>query len=145
MNSRVEVIVKNDGAQLPTYGSDQAGGADIYCPETIILQPHETRKINVRISLSMPAEPPMVGKLFDRSSMASKGLRVLAGVIDQDYQGELIIVMENTSDTVIALSQGERIAQLVFMLIVRPTFVEVPTFTRPPTERGEKGFGSTGK
>ena len=65
----------------------------------------------------------------------------LVGLIDADYQGELMVPLWNRSDTPFTITVGMRIAQLVFLPIIRPHFKRVKKFT--PTQRGTKGFGST--
>lgn len=84
--------------------------------------------------------------IIPRSGMGSKGLVIgnLVGLIDEDYQGELQLSVWNRSANTISVKRGERIAQMLFFLALRPSFRVVEEFSRS-TARGEGGHGSTGK
>ena len=81
-----------------------------------------------------------------RSGLGCKGLRPrnVPGLIDADYQGEIILCMYNEADDFITIQPMDRIAQLVFMLSIQPKFMVVTNFSNE-TDRGVGGFGSTGK
>lgn len=143
-----EIRVKklSDKAILPTYGSAEAAGADLYAclEETVTIQPGETFWVPTGISLEIPKG--CAGLIFARSSMGAK--RGLApankvGVIDSDYRGEVRVVLLNHSNQPQVVEPGERVAQLLIAPVLTPGFVEVQELT--DTQRGTGGFGSTGK
>ncbi len=132
-------------AQIPSYGSQFAAGADLYAfsDEEITLNPGETVLIHTGIALEIPEG--YAGLIYARSGLASK--RGLApsnkvGVIDADYRGEIMVSLYNHSSSVQTIAPGERIAQLVVTPFLRVEFEESETLT--DTVRGEGGFGSTG-
>ena len=131
MNIQVKKLKNN--AQLPTRGSAYAAGYDLYAclDEAITIAAGETVK---------------VGAIFARSGLAAKeGLRPAncVGVADSDYRGEYIVALHNDSSVTRTVTPGERIAQLVIMPFLSVTFEEAQELSA--TERGEGGFGSTGK
>lgn len=141
---RVKKLRKN--AIVPTYGSEEAAGADLYAcmDEKVTIEPGESAWINSGVAVELPRG--YVGLIFARSSMGVK--RGLApankvGVIDSDYRGELRVVLHNHSKTIQQVEPGERIAQLVIVPIITPGFVVVDDLS--DTLRADKGFGSTGK
>lgn len=142
---KVAVKLLREGAKLPTYGSEWAGGADLYaCPEqTVILSPGETRLIPTGIAMEIPAG--YVGLVFARSGLATK--RDLApankvGVIDADYRGEIFVPMHNHGQKEQTIEYGERIAQMILTPFLTAQFFETDALSETP--RGERGFGSTG-
>ncbi len=89
--------------------------------------------------------PPDIGaRIISRSStFFTYGLEVYEGLIDPGYTGELRVMVMNRSGEMVRVHDGQRIAQVVFFPVIRPVLIEVAEF--PPTARGTKGFGSTGK
>ncbi len=133
-------------AILPTYGSLEAAGADLYAclEETVEIQPGEVFWVPTGIALEVPKG--CAGLIYARSSMGVK--RGLApankvGVIDSDYRGEIRVVLLNHSKQVQTIAPGERIAQFVITPVLTPRYEEVEDLSN--TERGVGGFGSTGK
>jgi len=84
-----------------------------------------------------------VGIIKDRSSMGAKGIHVLGGVIDEDYRGEVMVVLLNTSSKVYVINTGDRIAQMV--VLAAPWFEAKQVDELNTTVRGKGGFGSSGK
>lgn len=145
MNSIRVKRLFND-AKLPTYGSAEAAGADLYAclTEPVTIKPGETAWISTGIALEVPKG--CAGLIYARSGMATK--RGLApankvGVIDSDYRGEVKVVLLNHSDTMQTIEPGERIAQLVITPVLTPPYEETEDLS--DTDRGIGGFGSTGK
>ena len=141
---KVKKLRKN--AILPTYGSEEAAGADLYAclEQDVTVAPGETAFIPTGLSMMIPVGA--AGLVYARSGMACK--RGLApankvGVIDSDYRGEFIVVLHNHGSQPQTVSNGERVAQLVVTPVFTPGFTEVDELTG--TERGSGGFGSTGK
>lgn len=133
-------------AQLPTYGSKGAAGADLYAclEEAVTIAPGETAFIPTGLAMEIPFG--YVGLIYARSGMACK--RGLApankvGVIDSDYRGEFLVALHNHGSRPQTVNCGERIAQLVITPVLMPAYEEVSWLS--DTQRGEGGFGSTGK
>ena len=148
----MEIKIKKlyDDAIIPTRGSNYAAGYDLYahieCQEENtgwIIKPHETVLIGTGVAIQPPKD--CFGAVFARSGLASKqGLRPAncVGVCDYDYTGEYMIALHNDSNEERLVKDGERIGQVVFIPYVNVDFVEVDNLDL--TERGDKGFGSTG-
>lgn len=133
-------------AKLPLRGSEYAAGYDLYSDNTriICIPPHTTAKIATGIAVELPEGT--FGGIFARSGLATKeGLRPCQGtsVIDEDYTGEIFIPLHNDSDEMRFVEPGQRIAQLIILPYVAVEFNIVEELQE--TERGEGGFGSTGK
>lgn len=144
--SVVRVKKLHPNAVLPTYGSQEAAGADLYAclEETVTIQPGETAWIPTGIALEVPKG--CAGLVFARSSLGAK--RGLApankvGVIDSDYRGEIRVVLLNHSKEAQTVENGERVAQFVITPVLTPVYEEAEELT--DTSRGAGGFGSTGK
>lgn len=133
-------------AILPTYGSAEAAGADLYAclSEPVIIGPGETAWIPTGLALEVPKG--CAGLVYARSSLGVK--RGLApankvGVIDSDYRGEIKVVLLNHGKETQTVTHGERIAQFIITPVLTPAYQEVSELT--DTDRGTGGFGSTGK
>lgn len=137
-----------EDAEVPTYGSALSAGMDLYAHlgehEMLLIKPHETIKVGTGIAV----EPPVgyFGAVFARSGLATKqGLRPAncVGVCDWDYRGEYIVALHNDSEEEREVRNGDRIAQLVFLPYIIGEIKVVDELS--DTERGDGGFGSTGK
>ena len=144
----MEVQVKrlNDLAMLPTRGSAEAAGWDLYAATNynIEIPPHSTVKVGTGLSFALPENT--FGAIFARSGLATKqGLRPAncVGVCDSDYRGEYIVPVHNDTDEVQVIEAGDRIAQLILMPYVPMDMKQVNELSE--TDRGAGGFGSTGK
>ena len=147
----MEVYIKRvlEGAMLPTKGTEDSAGMDLYAymddgSDHIWIEPGETVKIHTGIAMELPHRT--FGAVFARSGLATKkGLRPAncVGVIDSDYRGEIIVALHNDSTIRQMVCHGDRIAQLVVMPYVATELIEVEELE--DTERGEGGFGSTGQ
>lgn len=134
-------------ALMPTKGSAGAVGYDLYADISvgIAVQPGETVPFYSGIAIEIPAG--YGGFIFSRSGISTKrGLRVAngVGVVDPDYRGNVGIPIHNDSDEIQVVEPGERIAQIVFMPVADVQLYETPG-DLSWTQRGEAGFGSTGK
>ena len=141
---RVKKLKEN--AIMPTYGSAEAAGADLYAclAEPITIQPGES--VFVPTGLAMELPQGYAGLIYARSGLACK--RGLApankvGVVDSDYRGEFMIVLHNHGSVAQTVEHAERIAQLVITPVFTPGFAEVDELS--DTQRAGGGFGSTGK
>ena len=133
----------NEYAQLPTRGSKDAAGLDLYCPFHIKVPADSQKKIPLGLAVEIPKG--YMGLLVPRSSMSKTPLRCAnsVGVIDADYRGELSIEFENISCKDYEISRGDRIAQLIITPYLNVDVEEAQTLSE--TERGDGGYGSTGK
>ena len=142
----IPVKILRQGAILPTYGSVEAAGADLYAclEESITIAPGATAFIPTGIALEVPKQ--CAGLVYARSGIACK--RGLApankvGVVDSDYRGEITVVLHNHGDQPQTISHGERIAQMVITPVLTPAYVVADSLS--DTVRNQGGFGSTGK
>lgn len=134
-------------APTPEYQSQFAAGADLCAciDEPVTIEPHTRALIPSGIAIEM-SDVNLGAFIFARSGLASKKGICLAnsvGVVDSDYRGEIKVALLNTSDESYTVQPFERIAQLVFMPVVKGVFTEADSLS--DTERGAGGFGSTGK
>ena len=146
--SEMKILLKKlrENAIMPTRGSAHAAGYDLYaCLEKdVVIHPGETVKVGTGLSAAIPEG--WFGAVFARSGLSLKeGLRPAncVGVCDSDYRGEYIVALHNDSQTERIVVHGERIAQLVILPFLEAEFDFAEEL--PDTERGEGGFGSTGK
>ena len=142
----VRVKLLRWGARLPTYGSAQAAGADLYaCLEApMTVAPGETAFVPTGIALEVPVG--CAGLIYARSGLACK--RGLApankvGVVDSDYRGEIIVALHNHGKDSQTIENGERVAQFVITPVLTPAYEIAEELT--DTARNQGGFGSTGK
>ncbi len=142
----IRVKILKEGAKLPTYGSAQAAGADLYaCLEApVVVEPGSTAFIPTGIALEVPLH--CAGLIYARSGLACK--RGLApankvGVVDSDYRGEILVALHNHGTAAQAVENGERIAQFVITPVLTPAYEAAQELS--DTARAAGGFGSTGK
>jgi dUTP pyrophosphatase len=136
------ILCKLDpGAYVPTRAHTDDGGLDIYAPQQIVMFPQTTAAIDVGVHVAIPKG--YVGKMETRSSMLNSGLTVVGGVIDSGYTGSIKVVLENKLGHDVVISKGDRIAQLLIIPCLLGEVKLVPEL--PETERGNGGFGSTGR
>ncbi len=146
MEMQVKIKKLNENAVVPTYGSPFSAGADLYACETeaVTVEPHKTVLIHTGLSLEIPEG--FAGLIYARSGLASKkGLAPAnkVGVIDADYRGEVMVALHNHSEIPQSIEPGERVAQMVIAPFLKADFIVADELS--DTERGEGGFGSTGK
>ncbi|WP_040975332.1 dUTP diphosphatase [Necropsobacter massiliensis] len=132
---------------LPTYATQGSAGLDLRAlmPEPRTIQPGETQLIPTGLSIYI-ADPNLAAVILPRSGLGHKHgivLGNLVGLIDSDYQGPLMVSVWNRSTQPFNIEVGDRIAQLVFVPVVQAEFNLVKEFAQ--TERGEGGFGHSGK
>lgn len=145
LTQEVKYVKLNSNAKEPFKKHDGDAGYDLYAcfteKDSYELKPLEQIKIPTGIAISL--NEYTVGLINDRSSMASKQLVISGGVIDEPYTGEISILLMNLSNTPYEIKNGDKIAQILIQAIVKVNFIEVKELKT--TERGNKGFGSTGK
>ena len=142
----VRVKILKEGAKLPTYGSAQAAGADLYAclPGAVPIAPGETAFIPTGIALEVPVG--CAGLIYARSGLACK--RGLApankvGVVDSDYRGQIVVALHNHGNTTQTVENGERVAQFVITPVLTPAYEIAEELS--DTARNQGGFGSTGE
>ena len=142
----VRVKILKWGARLPTYGSAEAAGADLYAclAEPMTIAPGETAFVPTGIALEVPKG--CAGLIYARSGLACK--RGLApankvGVVDSDYRGEIIVALHNHGKAPQTIENGERVAQFVITPVLTPAYEIAEDLS--DTARNQGGFGSTGK
>lgn len=155
MIKQLPTKMASEHATLPTYGSEQAAGMDMYAdlhPRDVDhplenlefvheLKPGERKLVKTGVHVVIPDN--YYGRIAPRSGLAYKhGIDVMAGVIDSDYRGEIGVILINHGDEPFIIKHGDRIAQMILTpyLTLDPT----PYEELPETERGAGGFGSTG-
>lgn len=144
---QIKIKKVNPNAKIPTRGSDQAAGYDLYAcldAEIVTIPAHQTLKVPTGISMAIPEG--YFGAIFARSGLAAKqGLRPAncVGVIDSDYRGEFMVMLHNDTDEPKTVENHDRVAQLVVMPYMPVEFQETDSLDE--TQRGTGGFGSTGK
>jgi dUTP pyrophosphatase len=160
MDSTTENLLSNDNrtlkvkrlrqtSRLPTRMSACAAGYDLYADENVCIIPYERKVVKTGIALEFPEStiPNTIvwGHIKARSGMSlSKSVDVGAGVIDNDYRGEIMVLLINNSDNRVYINSGDRIAQLVLELAFVSDVLEVDALNRN-SGRDDRGFGSTGK
>ena len=130
------VVLINDNTIIPTRASKRSAGLDLYSSVDVCIEIGSIKKINTGICVSLPENS--YGSIRDKSSLAAKGLLTLGVVIDNDYTGEIIIIMTSLIEP-IKIKQGQKIAQLIISNIMHPE-MKLVKFLKS-TERNDKGFG----
>ena len=143
---KVNVKKLKEEAIVPTYGTDFAAGADLYAclDEAVIIAPGENYLVKTGIAMEIPAG--YAGLVYARSGLATKkGLAPAnkVGVIDADYRGEIMVPLHNHSKVDAVIEPNERIAQMILTPFLTAQYTVVDELS--DTDRGESGFGSTGR
>ena len=139
-------IVNRSTHALPEYKTKASSGMDIRAnlEQTVVLKPLERILIPTGLYIELPVG--YEAQIRPRSGLAlNEGLGILnsPGTIDADYRGEIGVIVVNLSNNVIQIENGERICQMVINRVEQAEWVEVETLDE--SERGEGGFGHTGK
>jgi dUTP pyrophosphatase len=115
-------------AKIPTYGSDEAAGADLYALDKWLIHPRSRSSMALRTGIAIQLPKGFEAQVRPRSGLALKhGITVLntPGTIDSDYRGELSVILYNTSQAAFMVHAGDRIAQLVIVPVFRARFQEL--------------------
>ena len=131
----------DEEAQLPCLGSLESAGLDLRTLESVEIQAGQRALLRTGIAMSIPVG--MVGLIWPRSKLAAKkGVAVLAGVVDSDYRGEVMVSLLNTSSDVLEIRKGDKCAQMVLQQHFSSLPIEVVD-ELPDTERGDSGVNSS--
>lgn len=144
MNIKVKKV--NENAKLPFRATVGSAGADLFAciDDDIVLKSGERKLVSTGIAIELD-NAECGAFIFPRSSLSFKNGVSLAncvGVVDSDYRGEVKVPLINHSDSDFVIHNGDRIAQLVILPVIIPTFEEADSLN--DTDRGAGGFGSTG-
>ncbi len=141
---RLVRLPHGEGLPLPAYATAGAAGMDVVAAEDLVLAPGARHAVATGFAIAIP--PGYEVQVRPRSGLALKhGITCLntPGTIDEDYRGEVKVILANLGDQPFTIARGERIAQLVPAPVQRALFEEVAVLDE--TDRGSGGFGSTGR
>lgn len=143
--NNVEIILQS-GVTMPQYQTDEAAGLDLCLAiqSDVRLYPGQVFKAGTGVSLNIN-DVNVAVQLMMRSGWSKLGLMLTnsVGLVDSDYTGEIFLSLVNRSENMLTLRPGDRVAQMVFVPVLRPQLVSVTEFSRR-TDRGAGGFGHTG-
>ena len=136
-------IILDVGAYLPTYAHDDDAGMDLRTPVAFIVPAHGSYTVDTGVHIQIPVG--QVGFIKSKSGLNVKGGLTATGVVDSGFSGSIRVKLYNHSDEDYMFSRGDKITQLVLLYIAKPEngFEVVDHFDE--TERGDNGFGSTGR
>ena len=144
----VRILIKKTSKEVitPKYKTEGSSGVDLsaFLNEKVVIKPNSSELISTGLQVAIPEELEI--QIRPRSGLAAKesmGVLNSPGTIDSDYRGELKIILFNHGDKDFIINNGDRIAQMVLVPILKMEFEEVDNL--PDTVRGQGGFGSTGK
>lgn len=140
MDVRFQII--GEGGHIPGRSFGQDAGSDLFTSREMVVPPHKFVNLPTGIAIEIPAG---YWALIAGRSSASQlmKLMVVHGIIDNGYRGELFVQVYNPNDRPITVLKDQRIGQVILFPLVIPRFIQASDLS--PGERGEKGFGSTGK
>ena len=144
----VKILIKKTNKEVitPKYKTDGSSGVDLsaFLEKKVVIKPNSSELIPTGLQVAIPEELEI--QIRPRSGLAAKesiGVLNSPGTIDSDYRGELKIILFNHGNKDFIINNGDRIAQMVLVPILKMEFEEVDRL--PNTLRGQGGFGSTGK
>lgn len=140
----MRVVVKklHPEAKTPVYANPNDAGMDLFALEDTTVSPGEVAKIRSGIALEI--QEGYVGLCWDKSGVSTKGkIKALAGVIDAGYRGEVLMAVMNLGAEPYTFKKGDKVLQMLIQPVEKPEIIEAEQLSE--TQRGEGGFGSTGK
>ncbi len=140
---QTEVLIVCDEQMMPHYSQAGDAGADLRSSQALVIEPGQRALVTTGVSIAL--QDGFVGLVHPRSGLALKhGITVLnsPGTVDAGYRGEIMVTLINTGDLPFEIAVGDRIAQLIIQEVYRARFVQVEVL--PGSDRGNRGFGSTG-
>ena len=130
----MEIVLMNDNAIIPTRASKESAGLDLYSSIDVDIEVGSIKKVNTGICISLPENS--YGSIRDKSSIASKGLSTLGGVIGSDYTGEIIVIMTTSLIEPIKIKKEQKIAELIVSNTMYPEIKKIESLKE--TERNNK-------
>ncbi len=141
LDMKLKVKKLRDDARIPTRAHKEDAGMDLYAYGNHTVEPHRTVMIPTGVAFEI--EEGCVGLIWDKSSIGSKGLKTLCGVIDAGYRGEVSIMVNNLSNVSYTFEHGHKVAQMLIQKVELCDIEEAETLN--DSIRGTGAFGSTGK
>ncbi|MDE2399422.1 MAG: dUTP diphosphatase [Patescibacteria group bacterium] len=139
MKIKVKKLIAD--AKLPTHGHPGDAGMDFYCVEDVIFPPGKQERVHTGVAVEIPEG--YVGLIWDKSSISfNLGLKVMGGVIDSSYRGEIIMNLLNVSNKEVLMTKDHKIAQMLIQKFEHCDILEVDELSE--TVRGDRREGSTG-
>jgi dUTP pyrophosphatase len=139
---KIKVKKLKESAKLPTHGHPGDAGIDFYTLEEVVFAPGKQMRVRTGVVVEIPEG--CVGLIWDKSSVSfNLGLKIMGGVIDAGFRGELTMSLFNTSDKEVILEKGHKVAQMIIQKFEDCDILEVDAISE--TVRGEGREGSTGK
>lgn len=139
---KLKLQLLHPNAKAPAYTNPGDAGMDIHAVEKVVIRPRASALVATGIAIALPRG--CVGLIWDKSGLATRnGLKVMGGVIDAGYRGEVKVGLMNLGTRAVTLEAGDKVAQLLIQRVHRATVHTVASLTS--TRRGEKGFGSSGR
>ena len=135
-------IILDEGAKMPTRAHADDAGLDLYSRENRVIYPHSSATFDTGVHVEIPQW--YVGMIKSKSGLNVKYGLTSEGVLDCGYTGSIRVKLYNHSSEAYTVAAGDKISQLVIMPIIAPELELVKVF-RTETERGDNGFGSTGR
>ena len=137
----ININLLNENAKVPTQGSEESAGLDLHTIESVIIPPKHRALLSTGIAMSMPKG--YVGLIWPRSKLAAKmGIDVLAGVVDSDYRGEIMISLLNTGFNSVEIKSGDKVAQMIIQKHYSDMQINIVD-DLDNTMRGKSGVNST--
>lgn len=137
---KIKIKKLNSEAKLPRYAHKEDAGMDLFSIQDLILKPKHRAVVKTGISIELPKG--YVSLVWDKSGIASKGIKTMGGVIDSGYRGEYKVVLVNLSSENFEIKKGQKIAQVLIQKVENPKIEVVENLSE--SSRAEGGFGSTG-
>ena len=137
----ININLLHEDAKLPSRGSDESAGLDLHTIESVIIPPKHRALLSTGVAMSMPKG--YVGLIWPRSKLAAKmGIDVLAGVVDSDYRGEIMISLLNTGFNSVEIKSGDKVAQMIIQKHYSDMQINIVD-DLDNTMRGKEGVNST--
>jgi dUTP pyrophosphatase len=138
---KIKIKKLNKDAKIPTYGHPGDAAMDFYSIEDVVFSPNKKERVYTGIGVEIPEG--YVGLIWDKSSISFNfGLKIMGGVIDAGYRGEIVMCLLNTSDKEVKIEKGQKFAQMIIQKFEHCDIVEVEELSE--TARGYGREGSTG-
>lgn len=135
-------IALDEGAFLPSRGHTTDAGMDLLTPKGLLVMPNSSVVVDTGVHVELP--PNTVGMLKSKSGLNVKNGIQSEGVLDEGYTGSIVAKLYNHGDKPVVFERGDKITQLVILPVIIPDILEIVD-SLEETERGDNGFGSTGK
>lgn len=139
---KIKIKKLKEDAKLPTHGHPNDAGMDFYTVENVIFPPGKQANAHTGVAVEIPEG--YVGLIWDKSSISFNfGLKVMGGVIDASYRGEIVMNLLNVTNKEVKIEKGRKIAQMIIQKFEHCDILEVEELS--DTIRGEGREGSTGR